>query len=92
MSDFCRGLNRFVDGFAASLVLAVGEDDHRLASDLGLQLLVGGEIDGVVQQRSAGTRRTEWDRRPSPGIPAAALPPELIRVFSMPVRRSRADW
>src|SRR5271165_3003837 len=48
-----RGFDGLLDLQAASLVFAVGEDDHRLAPDFVLQLLVRAEINCVVKQRAA---------------------------------------
>src|SRR5271165_772489 len=48
-----RGFDGVLDFQAASLVFAVGEDDHRLAPDFVLQLLVRAEINCVVKQRAA---------------------------------------
>src|SRR5271166_6088962 len=48
-----RGFNSLLDLQTASLVFAVGEDDHRLAPDFVLQLLVRAEINCVVEQGTA---------------------------------------
>ena len=51
---------------AAALVFAVGEDDHRFAPDLVLQLLVRAQIDCVVEQgasRRGGNRPAAQSRR-----------------------------
>ena len=54
-----RGFDGVLDPQAAALVFAVGKDDHCLASDFILQLLVSAEIDGVIQQR-APRRGRNW--------------------------------
>ena len=46
--------NRVVDLGAAALVLAVSQQDHRLAARLMVHLPVGGHIDRIVEQGSLG--------------------------------------
>ena len=54
------GLGRGLEGLLRALVLAVGEDDEDLAAGLRLQLVVRGEVDGVVEQRAARVAGGEW--------------------------------
>ena len=42
------------EGLLRALVAAVGEEDEDLAAGLGGELVVGGEVDGVVEQGAAG--------------------------------------
>src|SRR5271165_802584 len=55
-----RGFNSLLDLQTASLVFAVGENDHRLAPDFVLQLLVRAEINCVVKQRAARVGGWNW--------------------------------
>src|SRR5271165_5428045 len=49
-----RGLDGVADAQAAAFVLAVGEDDHGLATDFIFQLLVGGQVNRVIQRGTTG--------------------------------------
>ncbi len=42
------------EGFLGALVAAVGEEDEDFAAGLRGELVVGGEVDGVVEERAAG--------------------------------------
>src|SRR5215469_10723480 len=54
-----RGLDGVLDLQLRALVLAVGKDDHDLAAGLRLQLVVGGQIDRVIEQGAARIARGE---------------------------------
>ena len=49
-----RGFDRIIDLELAALIFSVGEQDHGFASDFLGELIVGGEIDRVVEYRSLG--------------------------------------
>jgi len=44
----------------AAVVFAVGQDDHGLAANLVGELVVGGQVDRVVEQRAAGIAGRNW--------------------------------
>src|SRR6516225_1418030 len=59
----------------AAFVLTIGEDDHGFAADFGLQLLIGGKKDRVVEGCAAGTgigNRSSAQARQSAASTAAA--------------------
>ena len=47
-----RLLDRGFDVVSAALIFAVGNQDQRLTPDLSFQLLVGGEVNRIIEQRS----------------------------------------
>ena len=50
---FCAASFGGLQRLLRALVAAVGEKHEDLAAGLGLELIVRGEIDGVIEQRSA---------------------------------------